>query len=75
MGYGKEYYASSPKDNPQGPESGGLRVLRGGSFFDYSQDCRAVYRYVNPPGIRYGSFGFRLVLSLPGRRMLNRQFP
>ncbi|WP_417917201.1 SUMF1/EgtB/PvdO family nonheme iron enzyme [Candidatus Electronema sp. JC] len=73
--YGKEYYASSPKDNPQGPDSGEDRVLRGGSCFNYSQNCRAVYRYGYPPGNRYDFIGFRLVLPLPGGRMLNRQFP
>ncbi|CAK8712446.1 MAG: Formylglycine-generating enzyme, required for sulfatase activity, contains SUMF1/FGE domain [Candidatus Electronema aureum] len=70
--YGKDYYASSPKDNPTGPERGGYRVLRGGSFFYFSQGCRAVYRYGYSPGNRDGFLGLRLVLPLPGGRMLNR---
>ncbi|MCW5201932.1 SUMF1/EgtB/PvdO family nonheme iron enzyme [Desulfobulbus sp. US4] len=31
--YGEKYYASSPKNNPTGPDSGAARVLRGGDFF------------------------------------------
>jgi formylglycine-generating enzyme required for sulfatase activity len=31
--YDPEYYARSPSRNPQGPESGSLKVLRGGSWF------------------------------------------
>jgi len=30
--YGKDYYASSPIDDPQGPASGNLQVVRGGSW-------------------------------------------
>ncbi|WP_417917205.1 SUMF1/EgtB/PvdO family nonheme iron enzyme [Candidatus Electronema sp. JC] len=46
------------------PASGEFRVLRGGSYFIYSQRCRAVYRFGNPPERRYGGIGFRLVLPL-----------
>jgi formylglycine-generating enzyme required for sulfatase activity len=31
--YDPQYYARSPSRNPQGPESGTLKVLRGGSWF------------------------------------------
>jgi formylglycine-generating enzyme required for sulfatase activity len=30
--YGEEYYAKSPADDPTGPASGNVRVLRGGSW-------------------------------------------
>ena len=30
--YGEEYYAASPVDDPTGPDSGDVRVLRGGSW-------------------------------------------
>lgn len=39
------YYQSSPTDNPQGPDSGVYRVLRGGSFFVQSANCRVSDRY------------------------------
>jgi len=44
--WSEDYYAHSPTDNPQGPDSGTLRVARGGSWFDESGQegvsCRAV---------------------------------
>ncbi|WP_417917204.1 SUMF1/EgtB/PvdO family nonheme iron enzyme [Candidatus Electronema sp. JC] len=54
------------------------RVLRGGSYFNNSQNCRAVNRNDNPPENRNDNIGFRLVLPLPahgnaGQRPLNRQ--
>ena len=63
--YGKDYYASSPKDNPSGPGSGEYRVFRGGSWGSDPRSVRAAYRYGGAPSIRYGSLGFRLVLPLP----------
>jgi len=36
--YDAEYYEKSPKNNPQGPPSGSLRICRGGSW-----DLSAVY--------------------------------
>ncbi len=58
--YGEKYYASSPKDNPQGPDSGVHRVLRGGGFFGSSQNCRAVDRFGDSPEFRVGLIGFPL---------------
>jgi formylglycine-generating enzyme required for sulfatase activity len=31
--YDKDYYASSPTDDPQGPEFGSYRVIRGGGWY------------------------------------------
>jgi formylglycine-generating enzyme required for sulfatase activity len=36
--YGDDYYAKSPADDPTGPDAGGQRVLRGGSW-DYWPVC------------------------------------
>ena len=33
--YGAEYYATSPADDPTGPDSGDDRVLRGGSWYGW----------------------------------------
>ncbi|MCI5140546.1 MAG: formylglycine-generating enzyme family protein [Candidatus Electrothrix sp. ATG1] len=61
-----EYYKKCHKrgvvENPQGPETGSLRVLRGGSYFGSSVYCRPVYRNRSAPGDRGGNVGFRLVL-------------
>ncbi len=61
--YDEESYSSSPQNNPQGPSSGSYRVLRGGSWDHYDNNCRVAYRHLNRPGSRYGLNGFRLVLS------------
>jgi formylglycine-generating enzyme required for sulfatase activity len=59
--YDPAYYASSPRDNPQGPSTGERRVLRGGSFADNSFDARVTYRNFLPPDYRSRSKGFRVV--------------
>ena len=64
--YGKNYYSSSPTDNPQGPSSGSLRVNRGGSWDYYPWGLRSAYRSRYVSSSRYISLGFRLVS--PGRR-------
>ena len=59
----KEYYAKSPKENPQGPEKGQYRVLRGGSFLFDALNARASDRIRFNPSYRSYGIGFRLVLS------------
>jgi formylglycine-generating enzyme required for sulfatase activity len=65
--YGKEYYSSSPKDNPTGPSISSAdppaRVLRGGSWLDGPRVIRAADRKWLAPGPRYHDAGFRLVLE------------
>ncbi len=60
--YGEKYYASSPKNNPTGPDSGVLRVLRGGSWVNNPVSCRSVYRYRRASKNPYRDIGFRLIL-------------
>jgi formylglycine-generating enzyme required for sulfatase activity len=64
--FDNEYYAKCHKrsivKNPQGPDRGAHRVLRGGSCFSRPLHCRAVYRYLNLPENRFDNIGFRLVL-------------
>ena len=61
--YGGDYYAHSPATDPAGPESGELRVMRGGSWNYSSQYCRSASRDSNVPGFRYSYTGFRVVLD------------
>lgn len=63
--YDENYYQQSPRENPQGPESGTYRVLRGGSWSNDQMNARAVYRYYAAPGNRDSHFGFRLCVSRP----------
>jgi sulfatase modifying factor 1 len=58
--YDSDYYKNSPSSNPTGPSSGSYRVLRGGSWNDYPQNCRVANRSYNSPGNRSSGIGFRL---------------
>lgn len=60
--YLKEYYSVSPSKNPQGPASGSIRVLRGGSWRYFTWDCRVSDRDPNGPDYRHNYYGFRLAL-------------
>ena len=44
--------------------SGGLRVLRGGSWYDVPAYLRSAFRNWNTPDYRFSSFGFRLARTL-----------
>jgi formylglycine-generating enzyme required for sulfatase activity len=63
--YGKDYYATLPSDkpaeDPRGPKSGTVRVLRGGSFNSDARNLRAAFRGRGAPGDRGGVVGFRCV--------------
>ena len=52
--------------DPTGPSSGGLRVLRGGSWSDNASHCRAANRFRLHPGYRNFNLGFRPAL-VPSR--------
>jgi formylglycine-generating enzyme required for sulfatase activity len=62
--YDDDYYASSPQHNPEGPTSGSLRVLRGGSWISDSRGCRLFCRRHCAPDGRSRSHGLRLVLPV-----------
>jgi formylglycine-generating enzyme required for sulfatase activity len=57
------YYAHSPKDDPQGPAEGGVRVRRGGSWHTWPLYARCAYRNWNAPDTRYTLVGIRLVME------------
>ncbi len=62
--YDADYYASSREVNPQGPENGQYRVLRGGSWdVSYSTFLRGAYRYNFFPPNGGNHFGFRCARS------------
>jgi len=61
--YDEDYYQISPVDNPQGPESGEDRVLRGGSWNNLEWSLSGSSRYYEYIGYTGGSYGFRCVLS------------
>lgn len=58
--YGADYFSVSPERNPQGPDEGTQRVLRGGSFAaNFSRNLRAAHRYPMDPEQTIHAFGFR----------------
>ena len=62
--YKIDYYSESPDVNPQGPESGRNRVIRGGAWGGYSLEPRCVYRYLKDPASANAGMGFRCARSL-----------
>ena len=59
--YEEDYYKNSPNKNPQGPDNGSDRVLRGGGWDDNGFGCRSAFRGRNLPVNGYYYFGFRCV--------------
>jgi sulfatase modifying factor 1 len=59
--YAADWYARSPVDDPQGPDSGGRRVRRGGSWHTWPLYARASFRNWNTPETRYVLVGIRLL--------------
>jgi len=58
------YYRKSPRENPQGPATGGRRVMRGGSYLCHQSYChryRVAARSGNTPESSVGNCGFRTV--------------
>ena len=61
--YSAKYYQDQVKEDPQGPDSGDTRALRGGTW-DYPETfARAASRSDLEPGQRGHDIGFRIVTS------------
>jgi formylglycine-generating enzyme required for sulfatase activity len=58
--YSSSYYASSPSSNPTGPATGTYRVLRGGSWNNYTFNVRSSYRTYVTPDTTFDVIGFRV---------------
>ena len=58
--YDEAYYASSPSDNPKGPENGQFKLMRGGSWNNSPDACSVCYRNCHKPDSRKGTYGFRI---------------
>jgi formylglycine-generating enzyme required for sulfatase activity len=57
--YNTSYYEVSPEHNPQGPEQGQFKVLRGGSWSDLPKYLLTYGRFKLPPETRNSYTGFR----------------
>jgi sulfatase modifying factor 1 len=62
--YSAETYTEAPVENPQGPDEGNLRVVRGGSWGDFPFLLRAANRGALGPEGALNFIGFRCVLEL-----------
>jgi formylglycine-generating enzyme required for sulfatase activity len=57
--YNQSYYTSRQASDPKGPSTGQYRVLRGGSWVDYSEVMRVSVRLRDDPGSRSDDVGVR----------------
>jgi formylglycine-generating enzyme required for sulfatase activity len=62
--YNEDYYATSPSDNPTGPENGQVRVSKGGTWNSAVVDLRVARRHVAPPNYSQYTVGFRCAVNL-----------
>ena len=63
--WSENYYARSPANNPNGPDTGTLRIARGGSWFDeglqMNSSCR---KGLKSSSARMHWVGFRCVVPI-----------
>ena len=64
--YDEYYYHDSPPEDPQGPEHGTLRVVRGGCWTAFGNDCRSAARRGHDPKSPTNTVGFRVVMAVNG---------
>jgi len=67
--YSEKYYSNSPLENPKGPNFGGTKVLRGGSWYNHQyfnndsskllDSMKTYYRFFSSPRNRSNYIGFR----------------
>jgi formylglycine-generating enzyme required for sulfatase activity len=53
------YYQQSALIDPQGPDEGEMKGLRGGSWDDVTRNVRVALRFGCWPGLRFDDIGFR----------------
>jgi formylglycine-generating enzyme required for sulfatase activity/tRNA A-37 threonylcarbamoyl transferase component Bud32 len=61
--FSPSYYAKSPEKDPQGPETGTLKIVRGGSWKSPARFLRTSFRGARAPAERGLTSGFRCVLK------------
>lgn len=62
--YDANYYAISPDKNPCGPEQGGRKASRGGSWRHHVKVACCAARSSIPPEFQYADYGFRVACRL-----------
>ena len=59
-----DYYSRSPTEDPEGPQSGDVKVRRGASWHTMPIYVRCAFRNWNTPATRYTLVGIRLVKEI-----------
>ena len=62
--HASDYYSRSPTEDPTGPQSGDVKVRRGGSWHTMPIYVRCAFRNWNTPETRYTLVGIRLVKEI-----------
>jgi formylglycine-generating enzyme required for sulfatase activity len=58
-------YPAGKSSDPKGPQSGKIRLIRGGGWGSYANHCTSFGRSGYPPDERYSDLGFRIVRRTP----------
>jgi formylglycine-generating enzyme required for sulfatase activity len=61
--YERNYYETSPIEDPKGPTSGTSRVNKGGNWYASPADCRCAFRGFSGVDMSFFNLGFRVVLE------------
>ncbi len=61
--YGRNYYETSPLEDPVGPDVGAARVNKGGNFYASPADGRCAFRGFSGPEMSFWNLGFRVVME------------
>ncbi len=61
--YDRNYYETSPINDPQGPATGSGRVNKGGNWFASPADCRCAFRGFSGDTMSFFNLGFRVVME------------
>ena len=61
-------YPPDASTDPQGPNKGSDRILRGGCSGSDAALCRSAFRGLPAPPLRAGNIGFRVAMSLPAKQ-------
>lgn len=59
----RNYYETSPLEDPKGPATGSGRVNKGGNWYASPADCRCAFRGFSGPTMSFWNLGFRVVME------------
>ena len=62
--YNDDYYKVTPLTDPQGPQEGKAKVVRGGAWYEEAYKCRSADRNHRWPKDNQSIIGFRVVLDI-----------